>query len=378
MPCTLTPHAARHSSCTELPNSDTGPIFRAANICAAMPWSTRSRSSSEADAPAASRCTCLARLGRSPCRLLLTCTMAPCPCMAMRANTSSEQPNKSAVEPSGCTLTGNACAVDVASPITTTMCSAPSRADVNVCTVSGPCRDVTVAVSDSVTSCSCRSRYRMRSAMEMHLSPCCLANSRRSGVRAMLPSRLLTISDNTPAGKEPARRARSTLASVWPGRTNTPPGRQRSGKMCPGRLKSAAVAAGSAMVRSVLARSDAEMPVVMPSRRSTVTVNAVYMVSSFSSDRTMSGRLSRSRSAPSIPMHTTPLVYSTMNAMAAASTLSAAMMRSPSFSRLSSSSTTKNLPALTSSSASEMASKPSMGMSRSRSVGKVSVSRAWP
>ena len=42
--------------------------------------------------------------------------------------------------------------------------------------------------------------------------------------------------------------------------------------------------AGSASIHSVRARSEAEMPVLMPSLASTVTVKAVYMASSFSSE----------------------------------------------------------------------------------------------
>ena len=44
------------------------------------------------------------------------------------------------------------------------------------------------------------------------------------GRRAMVPSSL-TTSASTPAGCSPARRARSTAASVWPARLSTPPSR---------------------------------------------------------------------------------------------------------------------------------------------------------
>ncbi len=46
------------------------------------------------------------------------------------------------------------------------------------------------------------------------------------------------ISQTTPAGLRPARRARSTAASVWPARRRTPPSRARSGKTCPGWTRS--------------------------------------------------------------------------------------------------------------------------------------------
>ena len=59
-------------------------------------------------------------------------------------------------------------------------------------------------------------------------------NSTRSGTRAIVPSSFM-ISQTTPAGASPARRARSTAASVWPERWSTPPARARSGKTWPGR-----------------------------------------------------------------------------------------------------------------------------------------------
>ena len=59
----------------------------------------------------------------------------------------------------------------------------------------------------------------------------------------MVPSSFM-ISQMTPAGMRPARRARSTEASVWPARTRTPPRRARSGKTWPGRARSCAVDAG--------------------------------------------------------------------------------------------------------------------------------------
>lgn len=145
-------------------------------------------------------------------------------------------------------------------------------------------------------------------------------------------------------------------------------GRARSGKMWPGRLKSSGEAAGSASARSVAALSAAEMPVEVPWRRSTVSVKAVYMASSFSALGTMSGMRRRSRSAPCMPTHTTPLVWLTMKAMAAGVTRSAAAIKSPSFSRSSSSSTTTSSPAAMAASASGMLSKPGVGSARSRSL----------
>ena len=92
------------------------------------------------------------------------------------------------------------------------------------------------------------------------------------------------------------------------------------------------------------------------------------MASSFSVELTMSGMRRRSRSAPSMPTHTTPLVWLTMKAMAAGVILSAAAMRSPSFSRSSSSSTTTSSPAATAPSAACIESKPGVGSARSQSL----------
>ena len=83
------------------------------------------------------------------------------------------------------------------------------------------------------------------------------------------------ISQTTPAGARPARRARSTAASVCPERWSTPPVRARSGKTWPGWTRSWAVDVGSIATWIVWARSAAEMPVETPSRASIETVNAV-------------------------------------------------------------------------------------------------------
>lgn len=144
--------------------------------------------------------------------------------------------------------------------------------------------------------------------------------------------------------------------------------RARSGKMCPGRLKSSGLALLSASARSVAARSAAEIPVDVPSLRSTVTVKAVAMASSFSALGTMRGRRRRSKSAPSMPTHTTPLLWFTTNAIAAGVMRSAAPIRSPSFSRSSSSSTTTSSPAASAASASAMLSKPGVGSAKSCSL----------
>ena len=79
----------------------------------------------------------------------------------------------------------------------------------------------------------------------------------------------------TAAGMSPAIRARSIEASVWPARLRTPPFRARSGNVCPGRSRSCGFVRGSTSVRTVWARSAAEMPVVVFPRASTETVKAV-------------------------------------------------------------------------------------------------------
>ena len=63
----------------------------------------------------------------------------------------------------------------------------------------------------------------MRSAAVTMFIPWRLQNFARSSTRAIVPSSFMT-SQITPAGISPARRARSTAASVWPTRSSTPPG----------------------------------------------------------------------------------------------------------------------------------------------------------
>ena len=90
-------------------------------------------------------------------------------------------------------------------------------------------------------------------------------------------------------------------------------------------------------------RSAAEMPVVVPWRASTDTVNAVRWLSVLSA--TISGSRSSSSRLPSTGMQITPLVWRIMNAIASGVMASAAMMRSPSFSRSASSTTIDDLAA---------------------------------
>ena len=88
-------------------------------------------------------------------------------------------------------------------------------------------------------------------------------------------------------------RDKSTLASVWPARTSTPPLRARSGKMWPGRARSCGRVFGSMAVRMVMARSEALMPVVTPRRPSMASVKAVPWTEVLIGD--ISGRWSSSQ-----------------------------------------------------------------------------------
>ena len=146
------------------------------------------------------------------------------------------------------------------------------------------------------------------------------------------------ISIRAPQGCNPARRARSTAASVCPGRRSTPFSRARSGLTWPGRPRSDGRVAGSASARIVAARSWIETPVVQPCpSRSTVTVKGVpssevlfssIMFSSNSSQRdSESGAQSTPRPLESMKLTISGVIFS------------AATMKSPSFSRASSSTT---------------------------------------
>src|ERR1700680_702117 len=183
----------------------------------------------------------------------------------------------------------------------------------------------------------------MRASTEMILMPCSAANTSRSGRLAMRPSARIT-SQMTPAGNRPASLQRSRIASVWPARSSTPPTAARSGKVCPGLAKSLGLACSSQSRRMVVARSKALIPVVTPwPIASMVTVNAVPKRDVLSS--TMAPTPSSSSRHPSQGTQMRPRPCVAMKLTASGVMRSAAMARSPSFSRSSSSTMITNLPA---------------------------------
>ena len=171
----------------------------------------------------------------------------------------------------------------------------------------------------------------------------------------MVPSGL-RISQITAAGVRPAMAVRSQPASVWPARTSTPPGTARTGKMWPGCTRSDGLASRATATWMVRARSAAEMPVSTPSAASIDWVKLVpYRVPLRAA---ISGRSSwRQRSSVSV-RQTRPRPCVTMKLMASGVTNSAAMTRSPSFSRSSSSTRMTMRPARSSAMISETEAMP--------------------
>ena len=133
--------------------------------------------------------------------------------------------------------------------------------------------------------------------------PCFSAKHSNSGSLAIVPSSFM-ISTMTPAGSNPARRARSTQASVCPVRCKTPPSLACRGKRWPGVTMSVLLVSGAIRVCTVVDRSKAEMPVVVLALASTDTVKAVPMDSVFW--LVMSGRPSSRRRASVMGMQIKP------------------------------------------------------------------------
>jgi hypothetical protein len=107
--------------------------------------------------------------------------------------------------------------------------------------------------------------------------------------------------------------------------------------MWPGRARSAGLVRALIAALIVAARSAAEMPVLVPRLASMATQNAVSKRVEFFS--TISGISSLSSRSPVIGMQIKPRPYLAMKLMASGVTFSAAIVRSPSFSRSSSSTT---------------------------------------
>ena len=122
--------------------------------------------------------------------------------------------------------------------------------------------------------------------------------------------------------------------------------------MCPGRPKVCGVDFGSASALMVSALSWAETPVVQPSSLSTVIVNGVPSIDVLSA--TWCGRSSSSARERVSGAQSTPRAFLSIKFTFSGVIFSAAMIRSPSFSRSSSSTTITNLPSLKSFTASSM------------------------
>ena len=213
------------------------------------------------------------------------------------------------------------------------MCSPPVRS-LNEMQSKSPYSVLSTRWPTRSMSVSLRLRYSIRSAMVPIFSPCCWANTSRSGSRAIVPSSFM-ISQITEAGESPAIADRSQPASVWPARISTPPSCACSGKMWPGCTRSAGVASRATAACTVRARSAAEMPVVTPTAASIDTVNAVPCWAPFFS--AMGGSCSRSQRSRVSVRQISPRPKRAMKLMVSAVTWSAATTRSPSFSRSSSS-----------------------------------------
>ena len=173
--------------------------------------------------------------------------------------------------------------------------------------------------------------------------PCCCAISTKSGKRAISPSSF-KISQMTEAASKPASAAKSLPASVWPARTNTPPLTAANGKIWPGLTMLFALAFLATAACIVVARSAAEIPVVTPLAASIEIVKFVPNRESFFI--TIGGKLSCLQRASLSVKQIKPRPYLAIKLMCSALTNSAAITKSPSFSRLSSSTSITILPAL--------------------------------
>ena len=122
--------------------------------------------------------------------------------------------------------------------------------------------------------------------------------------------------------------------------------------MWPGRARSDGRVAGLIAARTVVARSLAEIPVLVVPLASIDTQNAVSNRELFCD--TINGISSSSRRSGVMDRQTSPRPYRAMKLMASGVIFSAAIVRSPSFSRSASSTTMTSRPARMASSASSM------------------------
>lgn len=81
---------------------------------------------------------------------------------------------------------------------------------------------------------------------------------------AIEPSSASTMAERTETGCKPASVTKSTEASVWPTLHKTPPFLYLRGNTWPGLLKSSALDSGEESRRTVLALSEADTPVDVP------------------------------------------------------------------------------------------------------------------
>ena len=150
----------------------------------------------------------------------------------------------------------------------------------------------------------------------------------------MLPSSFM-ISQITPEGLSPARREISTAASVCPARTRTPPSRAVKGNTWPGLTMSPGPLVASIATETVRALSAAEMPVVTPSFASIEMVKAVCILSVLFAVMGSSPKASTRLRLSARQIKPRPYVAIKLTALGVA--ICAGMIRSPSFSRSSSS-----------------------------------------
>ena len=159
------------------------------------------------------------------------------------------------------------------------------------------------------------------------------------------------ISQQRPTCVKPANRNKSTVASVWPFRSRTPPAFAVSGNICPGRRKSAGQEFWSAAIRAVNPRSTAEIPVVV-STWSIETVKAVSWLSVLCC--TICDKPNRSTFAALIGIQIKPFAADAMRLTFSVVANCPAQIKSPSFSRSGSSVTRIHFPARSASKASSM------------------------